>query len=274
MTGAPGRSAFVAAVFAVHPLHVESVAWATERKDVLAGLFFSLHAARLRALRRAPGLEARYALVLLALACGLLSKPTVVTLPFVLLLLDFWPLGRLRAVAGRERAPRLAREAADARAGRWPRARSRSSVQRSGGGMEFAERELPLGLRLWNALDSYGVYLVQAVWPSDLSVFYPHPGEAVSRGRAALSGVAAGGGQRSGARARAPRSLSAGRLALVPGHAGPRDRDRAGGHAGARGPLHVPAAPGARDRGGLGRRRSGRAARRRGAARSRPSRRW
>ncbi len=188
MTGALGRSAFVAAVFAVHPLHVESVAWASTRKDVLAGLFFagtlyvhSRHAEQ-------PGSKSRYALVLLLLACGVLSKPTVVTLPFVLLLLDFWPLGRLHVdtrAGGRrvllEKLPMFALVAAVSAITFW--------VQRSGGGMEFADRMLPLGLRLWNALDSYGVYLAQTVWPVRLSVFYPHPVEAVSHSRALLSGV-------------------------------------------------------------------------------------
>ena len=188
MTGAPGRSAFVAAVFAVHPLHVESVAWASERKDVLAGLFFSGTLYAYARFAEQTGSRMRYALVLLLLAGGLLSKSTVVTLPLVLLLLDFWPLGRLhpdpRAGARRVLLEKLPMFVLVAVASAIT-----FSVQRSGGGMLFAQRELPLDLRLWNALDSYGVYLVQAVWPSDLSVFYPHPGEAVSRGRAALSGV-------------------------------------------------------------------------------------
>jgi protein O-mannosyl-transferase len=188
MTGALGRSAFVAAVFAVHPLHVESVAWATERKDVLAGLCFSLTLLAYARYAERPDSKLRYALVLAALACGLLSKPTVVTLPLVLLLLDFWPLGRLRlppAATPRrvwlEKLPMLALVLAVSAV--------TLLVQRSGGGMEFADRALPLGLRLWNALDSYGVYLAQTVWPVRLSVFYPHPVEAVSHARALLSGA-------------------------------------------------------------------------------------
>jgi tetratricopeptide (TPR) repeat protein len=188
MTGAHGRSAFVAAVFAVHPLHVESVAWASERKDVLAGLFFGLTLLAWARFAEQPGSRSRYALVLLALAAGLLSKPTVVTLPFVLLLLDFWPLGRLRlplATTPRrvwlEMLPMLVLVLVVSAV--------TLLVQRSGGGMEFADRALPLGLRVWNALDSYGVYLGQALWPADLSVFYPHPMEAVSRPRALLTGA-------------------------------------------------------------------------------------
>jgi tetratricopeptide (TPR) repeat protein len=188
MTGALGRSAFVAAVFAVHPLHVESVAWATERKDVLSGLCFSLALLLYARYAERPGSRARYAGVLVALACGLLSKPTVVTLPLVLLLLDFWPLGRLRlppaATPGRvwlEKLPMLGLVLAGSLV--------TLLVQSESGGMEFADRALPLDLRLWNALDSYGVYLAQTVWPADLRVFYPHPLEAISRPRALLSGA-------------------------------------------------------------------------------------
>jgi tetratricopeptide (TPR) repeat protein len=188
MTGAQGRSAFVAAVFAVHPLHVESVAWAAQRKDVLAGLFFAATLLAYARYAESPRSRARYALVLLLFAGGLLSKPSVVTLPLVLLLLDGWPLGRLRpgAPAGArgvllEKAPMLALAAGASLV--------TLAVQRSGGGMAFAERELPLGVRLWNALDSYGTYVAQGLWPSGLQVFYLHPGEAISRGEAALTGA-------------------------------------------------------------------------------------
>src|SRR5262249_19097295 len=104
LTGASGRSAFAAAVFGWHPLHVESVAWVVERKDVLAGLCFALllHAHAHQALR--PNSRLRYALVLLCLAPGLLAKPVLVTAPAVLLLLDAWPLCRLREPASRRRA--------------------------------------------------------------------------------------------------------------------------------------------------------------------------
>ncbi|HTV63223.1 MAG TPA: hypothetical protein VMH30_11710, partial [Verrucomicrobiae bacterium] len=95
MTGAVWRNAFVAAVFAVHPLHVESVAWVAERKDVLSGLFFMLTLAAYVHYVRRPASVPRYLMVLLLFALGLMSKPMLVTLPFVLLLLDYWPLGRL-----------------------------------------------------------------------------------------------------------------------------------------------------------------------------------
>ncbi|MGE5209251.1 MAG: hypothetical protein ACM3KL_07980, partial [Alphaproteobacteria bacterium] len=93
MTGAFWQSAFASAVFAVHPLHVESVAWIAERKDVLSAVFFMLTLLAYYHYTRAPS-TGRYLMVALALALGLMSKPMLVTLPFVLLLLDYWPLGR------------------------------------------------------------------------------------------------------------------------------------------------------------------------------------
>src|SRR5213083_1903408 len=95
MTGAVWRSAFVAAVFAIHPLRVESVAWIAERKDVLSGVFFMLTLLAYAYYVRSPSVR-RYLVVVFVLACGLMSKPMLVTLPFVLLLLDYWPLGRIR----------------------------------------------------------------------------------------------------------------------------------------------------------------------------------
>ena len=94
MTGALWRSAFVAAVFAIHPLRVESVAWVAERKDVLSGLFFMLTIGAYVRYARRPWSPARYGLVMLLFAMGLMCKPMLVTLPLVLLLLDYWPLQR------------------------------------------------------------------------------------------------------------------------------------------------------------------------------------
>ncbi len=95
MTGALWRSAFVAALFAIHPLHVESVAWVAERKDVLSAFFWFLTIWAYARYAEQPGLR-RYLLVLLFFGLGLMAKPMVVTLPFVLLLLDYWPLGRMQ----------------------------------------------------------------------------------------------------------------------------------------------------------------------------------
>ena len=114
MTAAGWPSAFAAALFAVHPLHVESVAWIAERKDVLSGLFFVLTiGAYVRYVRRPPSVP-RYLLVAGLFTLGLLSKPMLVTLPFVLLLLDYWPLERLSI----ETAPTL-RRSRSAAGSRW-----------------------------------------------------------------------------------------------------------------------------------------------------------
>jgi hypothetical protein len=94
-TGSVWRSAFLAALFAIHPLHVESVAWVAERKDVLSAVFFMLTLAAYLRYGRKPSL-ASYLVVALVFVLGLLSKPMLVTLPFVLLLLDYWPLGRVQ----------------------------------------------------------------------------------------------------------------------------------------------------------------------------------
>src|ERR1035438_5551132 len=167
MTGAWGRSLFVAGLFAVHPLHVESVAWISERKDVLSTLFWMLAMWAYVAYVRRPGLR-RYLLVVLWFGLGLMAKPMLVTLPFVLLLLDFWPLRRvelgslLRLV--KEKLPLFALAAI-------------SSVvtllaQRHEGAILGLER-FPLGLRLANALASYLAYIGKMLWPVRLAAFYP-----------------------------------------------------------------------------------------------------
>ena len=107
MTGALWPSSWVAAVFAIHPLRVESVAWVAERKDVLSGLFFMLTLWFYARYAERPASWGRYLLVVASFALGLMAKPMLVTLPFVLLLLDYWPLGRLKS------GPRVA-------GGRWP----------------------------------------------------------------------------------------------------------------------------------------------------------
>jgi tetratricopeptide (TPR) repeat protein len=179
MTRATGPSAFAAAVFALHPLHVESVAWAAERKDTLSGLFWmcTLLAYGEYARRRfSPG---RYALVLLFLVLSLLAKPMGVTLPFVLLLLDYWPLSRLGASDGRARPdPRRLRRAI---VEKLPMllvvvavAAVTYFVQLEAGAMS-REPMLPFRFRLMNAVDAYATYLARSFWPANLAVFYPHP---------------------------------------------------------------------------------------------------
>jgi len=181
MTGALGRSTAAAVLFAVHPLHVESVAWVSERKDVLSAFcFFLLLAAYLGYVRR-PSIE-RYALVALLLAAGLMAKTMLVTAPFVLLLFDIWPLGRLRghfatrwppgggkgpsrALVVAEKAPLLALAAAAAfltfRAQhQWGALRSLALI--------------PLDDRLANAALAVVGYVAQACYPVNLIYFYPH----------------------------------------------------------------------------------------------------
>jgi protein O-mannosyl-transferase len=151
-TGRRGPSAFVAFIFALHPLHVESVAWIAERKDVLCAFFWFL---ALWAYVRG-----RRALVVVAFVLGMMSKPMIVTLPFVLLLLDFWPLKRGLRV--REKLPLFAIAAAGAAA--------TYVVQHASGAVK------PIGaLGIGNALVSYVTYIVKTFWPTRLAVFYPYP---------------------------------------------------------------------------------------------------
>jgi Flp pilus assembly protein TadD len=168
MTGRLGRSWFVALLFAIHPLHVESVAWVAERKDVLSGLFFMLGLLAWRAYARRPN-GVRYAWVAAAAAAGLMAKPMLVTLPFMLLLLDLWPLARplsLRRLI-QEKIPLLALSAASAVL--------TVEAQRGAGAMSSIEA-IPIASRAGNALVSYATYLVKTIAPVGLAFFYPHPG--------------------------------------------------------------------------------------------------
>ena len=187
MTGAFWRSAFVAALFAIHPLHVESVAWISERKDVLSAVFFALTVgAYFRYTRTSTALS--YLGTLLFFALGLMSKPMLVTLPFVLLLLDYWPLKRFTP-------------AAQVKLGRHQRPARRQTNRRilvekiplvflsfaSCVATLFAQRQfinpmgpLPFADRLGNAAVATVVYFRQLVWPAGLCVFYPHPRDNLS----------------------------------------------------------------------------------------------
>jgi tetratricopeptide (TPR) repeat protein len=207
MTGAVWRSAFVAALFAVHPLHVESVAWVAERKDVLSTLFWILTMwAYLRYVER-PNLNG-YLQVVFAFALGLMAKPMLVTLPFVLLLLDYWPLKRMRVGGGRLEAGGRKVEAIASnlkpQTGRPASLQPPTSnlfglfvekmplfflsaassvmtyVSQSRGGAIYASEALGFGVRVENAILSYVRYIGKMIWPVGLSAFYPHPGEAIS----------------------------------------------------------------------------------------------
>ena len=175
MTGALWQSAFVAALFAIHPLHVESVAWIAERKDVLSAVFFMLTLAAYARYARAPSAP-RYLLVALLFACGLMSKPMLVTLPFVLLLLDYWPLGRLggqKSEVG-SRLRRLITEKIPLFALSALSCIATLLTQRQG---PSAIDQLPFLWRLNNTFVSYVTYIWQMLWPARLAVFYPHPND-------------------------------------------------------------------------------------------------
>jgi protein O-mannosyl-transferase len=223
LTGAFWRSAWVAALFALHPLHVESVAWISERKDVLSAFFgFLTLLAYVGFVRNAEGggrwtedraederqrpvaggqqaqganqeaevsdfrppssvlcLPSRghYWLALLLFALGLMCKPMLVTLPFVMLLLDYWPLGRLRFSSpadirsgfkrvGLEKVPFVALSAASCVV--------TFLVQKEGGSVQSLG-QYPIALRIENAFVSYARYLARTIWPSDLAIYYPYP---------------------------------------------------------------------------------------------------
>jgi tetratricopeptide (TPR) repeat protein len=168
MTGAFWRSMFVAAVFAIHPLRVESVAWVAERKDVLSGLFFMLTIGAYVRYARGPWSLARYGLVVLLFAMGLMCKPMLVTLPVVLLLLDYWPLqrtepGKLPALV-LEKLPLLALSAGSCVATLIAQSKAIQSTA-----------SLPIPLRFGNALAACMIYLGQMVYPARLALLYPFP---------------------------------------------------------------------------------------------------
>jgi tetratricopeptide (TPR) repeat protein len=208
LTGAFWRSAFVAALFALHPLHVESVAWVSERKDVLSTFFFLLTLwayARYAGVSRVQSLESGecppsaaphaprvsrhaslfYLLALCLFAMGLMSKPMLVTVPFVLLLLDYWPLGRLQLPIVNRQPPQLQRVSSVWRlvAEKLPfLVLSAAScvvtviAQRKGGALASLEGGAAVSVesRLINTPVSYAWYLAKLVWPSNLAVVYPY----------------------------------------------------------------------------------------------------
>ena len=188
MTGAVWESGFVSVLFALHPLHVESVAWVAERKDVLSTFFWMLTMwAYLRYVKGPRVL--RYLSVLVCYILGLMSKPMLVTLPFVMLLLDYWPLGRFHLGQGNAGVA-FAREPTE-----WPDRRSTAShlvlekipffvlaaassvltlfAQQKGGTVKSLEF-FPLGVRMMNSLVSYTGYLWKMIWPGHLAVLYPY----------------------------------------------------------------------------------------------------
>jgi Flp pilus assembly protein TadD len=193
LTGAFWRSALVAALFAWHPTHVESVAWAAERKDVLSAFFWMLTLlAYTRYAQKVAGdkhqltrtepapspanrhLSLYYFLALLFFTCGLMSKPMVVTLPFVLLLIDFWPLNRFQPNFSMRTAANLIIEKLPFFALALAGSIITYSVQQAGGAF-WSSNVLSLHLRIENALMVYVRYISKIFWPTDLALIYPYP---------------------------------------------------------------------------------------------------
>ena len=186
-----GPSLLVAALFALHPINVESVAWVAERKNVLSTLFFFLAIGAYAWYSQRPDWR-RYLLVAALFAAGLMAKPMVITLPFVLLLLDYWPLERMDSgstsssgvprVAFRrlllEKIPLLFLSAASA----WITLKAQQAAVRT-------FDEFSLAARIENAVAAYGLYLWKMLWPAQLAAFYPHPGNALPIWQITLSAL-------------------------------------------------------------------------------------
>jgi protein O-mannosyl-transferase len=180
-TGATGMSAMVAALFALHPFNVESTAWIAERKNLLSMFFFLLTLAAYGRHARRPGLG-RYLVVAIAFALGLSAKPMLVTLPLLLLLLDYWPLGRIQGWTHSSASFPVPQAS-------WPRLvlekvpllvlSAASSVitvlAQRGGNAAINLGAVPLYLRLGNTIYSYAKYVVKIFWPVNMAVIYPHP---------------------------------------------------------------------------------------------------
>ena len=186
-THARWSSALVAALFALHPLHVESVAWASERKDTLSTFFGLLSLIAYVRYAEAPSIR-RYAWVAIMLALGLLAKPMLVTWPFVMLLLDYWPLGRFRIQVGTSRCDVRTPQRGGYVSSSCRACCRKDTVVCSRGSVRGCHirraiswrrcahiHRVPIALRLSNALVSYAKYLLLAFWPNDLAVFYPFP---------------------------------------------------------------------------------------------------
>lgn len=195
-TGRAGRSLMVGFLFALHPLNVESVAWVAERKNLLCTSFFflALWAYGWYALK--PGWR-RYAPVAVAFALGLMSKPMVITFPFALLLLDYWPLGRIQGSPSAtvsdhpvpqfphlkpilEKLPLFALSAASA----WV-----TMYAQSGGGAVRSMGQFSLRVRVENSIVAYTMYLWKMVWPAKLAVLYPHPGDSLPAWQIAVAAL-------------------------------------------------------------------------------------
>ncbi|MCL6518811.1 MAG: tetratricopeptide repeat protein [Armatimonadetes bacterium] len=198
MTGLPWQSGFVAALFAIHPLHIESVAWIAERKDVLSTLFWMLALWAYARYVQIPKVST-YAPIIIFFALGLMSKPMLVTLPFVLLLLDYWPLCR-STLANRsptawnlklstkttshliiEKLPLFGMVLVSCYIAYY--------AQQKGGAISSFEA-IPFGIRVSNAIVSYVLYILKMLWPQKLAVIYPHPLNKIPEWQVVASGLA------------------------------------------------------------------------------------
>jgi len=193
ITGARWRSLFVAALFALHPLNVESVAWVAERKNVLSTTFFLLAIGAYGWYSRKPGVR-RYVLLVILFALGLAAKPMVISLPFVLLLLDFWPLRRIegwtkpggafpvvQASIARLVLEKLPLGALSIGSAIITIVAQQSSI--------VPAELLPLDVRLRTSLYAYSVYVWKMLWPMHLALIYPHPGRTLGIGRLLLGAL-------------------------------------------------------------------------------------
>jgi tetratricopeptide (TPR) repeat protein len=192
-TGRMWESAMVAALFGLHPLHVESVAWISERKDVLSAFFWMLTMLSYVYYCQRPG-HFRYAVVVFTLGVGLMAKPMLVTVPFVLLLMDIWPLGRLGLPGhrGTKSTSQSLQRLVGEKIPLFILAAASSVVTfmvQSKGGAVLTFETLPLKVRIINAFVSYVRYLERICWPHDLAIFYPHPGASLPLWQGATAAV-------------------------------------------------------------------------------------
>src|SRR5438552_12537033 len=189
MTGAVWKSAAVAALFAVHPLHVESIAWVSERKDVLSAVFFLLMLAAYVCYARAPSVT-RYLAVAVLFAAGLMSKPMLVSAPVILLLLDYWPLRRFEQPSSTTGKGKISKSGNQRRVIRGLFLEKVPLVVLSAGSclVTFVLQKLatgaippsPLPWRVENAFATYMIYVWKTLWPTRLAVFYPHPNDTLA----------------------------------------------------------------------------------------------
>jgi Flp pilus assembly protein TadD len=192
-TGRAGPSMFVALLFAIHPINVESVAWVAERKNVLCTFFFFLTIGAYGWYALRPNWK-RYLPVFFLFACGLMAKPMVITLPFALLLLDYWPMARIEGSAKpvtwvpQRLFPKLLLEKAPLLLLSVTSAVITMEAQQAGGAVRSAS-QFSSGVRLENAIVAYAIYLWKTVCPARLAPLYPHPGDSLAVWLVALSAI-------------------------------------------------------------------------------------